>query len=172
MKIWPDPMNPSVSLRRRILALAAAATLALIGQAPALAAQAFETGTWAELQRQLPRPAIVVFSTRHCPNCPEVFETLLRERQQRRPRAPVVAVLMDPAGDPESTRQPHLRRADRLFAFQGSQQALRYSVDPAWRGVTPYVALLPQGGPAIFVAGTPSSEHWNTWQGTGQPTRR
>ena len=113
MKIWPDPMNPSVSLRRRILALAAAATLALIGQAPALAAQAFETGTWAELQRQLPRPAIVVFSTSHCPNCPEVFETLLRERQQRRPRAPVVAVLMDPAGDPESTRQPHLRRRRR-----------------------------------------------------------
>jgi len=165
-------MNPSGSMRRGILSLAAVATLALIGQAPALAAQAFETGTWAELQRQLPRPAIVVFTTSHCPNCPEVFETLLRERQQRRPKAPVVAVLMDPAGDPESTRQPHLRRADRLFAFHGSQQALRYSVDPAWRGVTPYVALLPQGGSAVFVAGTPSSEHWNTWQGTGQPTRR
>lgn len=165
-------MSSLVSMRKEILSLAAAATFALFAQAPALAAQAFETGTWAELQRQLPRPAIVVFTTSHCPNCPEVFETLLRERQQRRPKAPVVAVLMDQAGDPESTRQPHLRRADRLFAFQGSQQALRYSVDPAWRGVTPYVALLPQGGSAVFVAGTPSSEHWNTWQGTGQPTRR
>ena len=172
MKTWPDPMRPSGSERRRILTLAAAATLALIGQAPALAAQAFETGTWAELQRQLPRPAIVVFSTSHCPNCPEVFETLIKQRQQRQPKAPVVAVLMDAADDPASTRQAHLRRADRLYAFAGSQQALRYSVDPAWRGVTPYVALLPSGGSPVFVAGTPTSEHWIAWQGSTAPTRR
>lgn len=157
---------------RRAFLICAAAAFTLIGHAPARAAQPFETGTWAEMQRQLPRPAIVVFTTSHCPNCPEVFETLLKERQQRRPKAPVVAVVMDSADDPASMRQPHLRRANRLLAFQGSPQALRYSVDPAWRGVTPYVALLPSGGPPVFVAGTPTAEHWLAWQGTGPPTRR
>ena len=172
MKTWSDPSQSVCNRRSPILALAAGLTLSLLPSAPAWAAQAFDTGTWAELQRQLPRPAIVVFSTSHCPNCPEVFETLIKQRQQRQPKAPVVAVLMDAADDPASTRQAHLRRADRLYAFAGSQQALRYSVDPAWRGVTPYVALLPSGGSPVFVAGTPTSEHWIAWQGSTAPTRR
>lgn len=129
----------------------------------------FDVQTWSTLRAEVRRPAIVVFTTAHCPTCPEVFSRIAQWRASQMPGAPLMAVLMD-GHDPSvpdptaTTAQRHLRVADRLFAFEGPQAALRYSVDPTWRGVTPYVALVPMAGPVTFSAGIPSESQWAAWK--------
>jgi hypothetical protein len=129
----------------------------------------FDAQTWSALRAEARKPAIVVFTTAHCPTCPEVFSRIAQWRASQMPGAPLLAVLMDGADpsvpDPTATTaQRHLRAADRLFAFEGPQAALRYSVDPTWRGVTPYVALIPATGPVTFSAGPPSESQWAAWK--------
>lgn len=159
---------PTAVRRAAGILAAAALSISLVQNVPAnQPAENFDVTTWARLQAQLPRPAIVVFSTTYCPNCPEVFESLAKSIAQRRMKAPLVAVVMDGAGQPALAGQPHYRRADRIFVFQGSEVALRHSVDPRWRGVTPYVALLSRDSPPVFIAGRPSDQAIDTWARSG-----
>ena len=135
----------------------------------------FDAQTWSVLRTEVRRPAIVVFTTAHCPTCPEVFASIAQWRAQQMPNAPLVAVLMDGRDplvpDPTATSaQRHLRAADRLFAFEGPQAALRYSVDPTWRGVTPYVALIPAAGPVTFSAGAPTEMQWAALKASATPS--
>ena len=126
--------------------------------------QAFGRGSWTRLSGSLPRPAMVVFSATWCVNCPAVIEDLSTITRARPGGARLVVVVMDGAGDPRVTREPHYRLADRLMVFQGDDAALRFSVNPDWRGVTPYVALLGADGAApVFVSGRPSDEQLSAW---------
>ncbi len=139
------------------------------------AIETFDGTTWQALQGALERPAVVVFSTTDCVHCPAVMEALSREIRARKLNATLVAVVMDIApGDADAAlmRDAHYRRADRLFAFAGQAPALRYAVDPGWRGVTPFVAfLLPHQTP-VSVAGPPSAHVIETWaKATSSMTR-
>jgi hypothetical protein len=131
----------------------------LIGaRAVAAPMEDFTATTWSRWQKELPRPAIVVFSTTYCPNCPEVMASLAASVREAGGRVPLIVVIMDPDGRRERAFAAHFRAADRIFAFRGQEAALRFSVDPRWRGVTPYVALFGAQGPPAFVAGQPSAE--------------
>lgn len=136
-----------------LLLLAAAATSGAAAQI-----EDFTGTTWSRWQKELPRPAIVVFSTTYCPTCPEVMASLAAAVKQSGARVPLVAVVMDADGKRELAHQGHFRVADRLFAFRGQEAALRFSVDPRWRGVTPYVALFGTQGAPTFSAGQPTAE--------------
>jgi hypothetical protein len=170
-------------------ALALALTLALFGPATAFSAElpsgattkpgpaatapltlhAFDAQSWAALQRQLPRPAIVVFTTTDCAHCPAVVEKIDHIRRSRQPQAMLVTVIMDIGpDDADQLESPHYRLADRVMAFDGEAVRLRYAVDPRWIGVTPYIALLANGAPKPkFVMGAPTGADWAGLYGVG-----
>lgn len=158
------------TLRATLRFAAATALLAGLSAGPAAAApravEAFETGSWARLQATLKQPTVVVFSTTDCAHCPAVFEMLARQIRQRQLKAKLVAVVMDLApGDDDAglKRDRHFQGVDRLFAFAGQAPALRYAVEPRWRGVTPYVVFLTPQRPALAVTGPPSPADVDAW---------
>ncbi len=154
--------------------LHALAAIGLVASAlsasPALSAEPrriepFDHATWQRLQAELPRPAAVVFTATWCANCPEVLRRLAEVRRVNGLSSPlvVVVVVIDGDGHPKLLDEPHYRAADRLFVFDGEEALLRYTVQPQWRGVTPYVALLPRKGAPAFVAGTPGPAQIEAW---------
>jgi hypothetical protein len=116
----------------------------------------FDARTWAQMQDQS-RPGIVVFSATYCATCPMVLEDLLAQRSKSAKKIPIYVVMLDGSPKASPTKGPY-GKADRFFVFDGNEQAIRYSVDPQWRGVTPYVALMVPGSKPVFVAGAPSDE--------------
>ncbi len=161
--------------RRRVLsvgatlaALRASPALTLLAASPRAAAAAprvepFGADTWKRLQAELPRPGLVVFTATWCPTCPEVLRKLADVRRANRLRSPLVAVVMDSDDEPALLADAHFRVADRLFAFDGDEAALRRTVQPQWRGVTPFVALLPAARAPVYVTGMPSSAQLEQW---------
>jgi hypothetical protein len=149
--------------RRRFRPAALLAGLALQAAEPA----DFDAQRWAALLRE-PAPAVVVFTTTDCAHCPAAIDRiashLKAERRAGRPAARLDVVVMDGAEQPDAVAtEPHYRLADRLFVFDGQAARVRRSVNPAWFGQTPYVALLatPLAGSAViqprFVSGAPSN---------------
>jgi thiol-disulfide isomerase/thioredoxin len=144
--------------------------LALLGACTAQAApavvEAFDARTWQALRKAVQQPTVVVFSATWCPNCPAVIEDLAQDIHDRKLQAPLLAVVMDVApGDNDAGLLSHTHYAltDRLFAFSGQAPALRHSVDPAWRGATPFVVFLAPGKAPRAVTGPPSDEDIQAW---------
>ena len=125
----------------------------------------FDASTWARMQEQLPRPAAVVFTATYCANCPVLIGHLAETLRQRGLLQRVVAVVIDAADNEELLKSEHYESASQLFAFDGDEARLRYGIDPRWRGVTPYVALLGTQSKVLFVAGTPSKAQIDAWLG-------
>lgn len=168
-------MSPSTdrpSLRRRVLAACALVASAAVAAVPARAAprvEPFDAAAWTRLQATLPRPALVVFTSTTCATCPEVLDGLRRALRERGLSAPLVAVVLDGDALGRGRHDAHLRQADRLFAYRGQEAALRHAVDPAWRGVMPYIALLAADGTTRFGAGTPSADRLDAWASARAP---
>lgn len=119
----------------------------------------FTADTWRELERSPARPLAVVFSATDCAHCPAAIDGLAQAIRQAHSGARLVVVVMDGAGQEAALRQDrHYRDANRLYAFAGEAMALRYSVNPGWSGLTPYVALIPARGETRFHAGPPPPE--------------
>lgn len=135
--------------------------LMLLAGAPANAAprlEDFTRDTWGRWLKELPRPAIVVFSTTYCSTCPQVFADLAASVRKAGTGVPLIAVVMDADGQGDLPHLAHYRNANRIFVFRGQEAALRFSVNPQWRGVTPYVALFGSGGAPRLIAGRPPPE--------------
>jgi len=116
----------------------------------------FGTGTWAELGASPLRPLAVVFTTTDCTHCPAAIDGLAKAMRKAGSKTRLVVVVMDGAGQDDALRKDrHYAKAGILYAFAGDPAALRYTVNPAWRGLTPYVALLPRGGSPQFHNGAP-----------------
>jgi hypothetical protein len=145
-----------------IIVMAACLPCVAIG-AP-VAVKDFDKATWTQMTTLLPKPCVVVFTTTDCSFCPAVIDALARElRQKGKARTGLFVVVMDGAGQADALlANAHYRRADGLYAFSGQDLALRYSVNPEWRGLTPYVAMLPRNGTPRFVTGQPSPAEINS----------
>lgn len=136
-----------------LLCLASATT-----QAAPSEIRVFNKTSWPQLKQNLPRPGVVVFTTTDCAYCPAVIEALSTSLKKGGRKANLVVVVMDGAGQPEAVRaDPHYRKADSLYVFEGQATALRFGVNPDWRGMTPYVALFRDKGEPKFVIGGPSA---------------
>jgi thiol-disulfide isomerase/thioredoxin len=156
-----------------LLATGLSALLALFALFTSLAAQAtparvepFDARTWQALRTAVKQPTVVVFSATWCPNCPAVIEDLAQDIRDRKLKAPLLAVVMDMApGDNDAAllRHAHYAVSDRLFAFSGQAPALRFSVNPDWRGATPFVVFLAPGQSPRFVTGPPSEADLQAW---------
>jgi thiol-disulfide isomerase/thioredoxin len=168
------PLPPAVrrvgALFARFELLALFALFALLAfpkvQAAPAGVEAFDARTWQALRQAVKRPTVVVFSATWCPNCPAVIEDLAQDIRDRHLQAPLLAVVMDVApgeSDAGLLRHAHYALTDRLFAFSGQAPALRLTVDPSWRGATPFVAFLAPGKPPRFVTGPPSDADLQAW---------
>ena len=125
----------SISLSLAHMALAAAPT------------ETFEAGTWPRLQREVREPTWVVFSASDCAHCPGLIARL----QQQHPQVPLWRVETDAGESAEAATTA------RHFSFGGGNAlALRHSIDPHWRGMTPYLALLRPGQTPLFALAQPS----------------
>lgn len=145
---------------------AALLCLAALSQPAAWAAprsiESFDGTAWHKLTQSITQPTAVVFSTTDCTHCPKVIAQLAREAKQRGFQATLVVVVLDGAGA-DLLRNAHYQPADRLFVFTGPDAPLRHSVDPRWRGMTPFVGLLNPQQPAVLKAGPPSPEAIEAW---------
>lgn len=118
--------------------------------------QPFGPQTWGDLQRAGVKPQLVVFSTTDCSHCPAVINTLAANLRKSALKPRLVVVVMDGAGQEAALlADRHYRQADALHAFDGEAVSLRYRVNPDWRGLTPYVVLLPAGGAPRYFNGAP-----------------
>ena len=139
----------------RCLASLALSIAGVVHAAPG-AVRDFERGTWQQMTQTFARPAVVVFTTTDCAYCPAVIEALAKDLKKGKSKARLAVVVMDGAEHLESVKaDPHYRKADALYAFDGQASALRYAVNPDWRGMTPYVAMLLRTGETKFFVGSP-----------------
>ncbi|MCV2352304.1 thioredoxin [Paucibacter sp. Y2R2-4] len=165
-KHWQARASGQRVWARRLGAAVAASLFSLAAQAAPKQVEAFRAEEWQQLQAQLKQPAIVVFSSTDCVHCPGVLQDLAANRQRQRLKVPVIAVVIDQepgTDDAALLSNPHYRKADRLMAFEGQSAALRYAVNPQWRGMTPYIALLKPGSAARFVVGPPDATELRAW---------
>jgi hypothetical protein len=128
----------------------ALALLLACGVAQALPAgtRAFDKTTWQKLKKEIARPSVGVFT-----------ETVAKEIRKGPVKAQLAVVVMDGARQPESwLKEPHYRKADVIYVFDGQETALRFGIDPKWRGMTPYLALFDRTGDPRFVIGPPSAQ--------------
>jgi hypothetical protein len=152
----------------RDLAAALAIGAAVAARAAPVAVEAFDVQAWHALHAAPGKGTAVVFTTTDCSYCPGVLRQLAGEIRRRALDATLVAVVMDVApgqDDAQLLGDPHHRDVDRLLAFSGQAAALRHAVNPAWRGVTPYVAFLAPGAAPKWVTGPPSPRAVDEWAG-------
>ena len=129
--------------------------------------QPFDPGTWSYLMASARVPTAVVFTTTDCAHCPATFERLSQVMRGRPSKAALIGVVMDQASATELADHPHYRLADRLYGFVDLPAAkLRFAINPQWRGVTPYVALISPSRPPIWITGTPTVAQIQTWLAT------
>ena len=146
-----------------LLVLSAAAV-----QAAPQKIEAFDAQSWQRLQSTLPRPSVVVFSSTDCTHCPVTIASIAEQLKQRKTQLPLIVVVMDGDEQPGLLQDAHYRQASRLFVFKGQSAALQYTINPKWRGITPYVALLPQAGDVRLVLGQPSAQDIDGWLKAGK----
>jgi len=155
--------KPFDRLRQRALPALLLALAAGLAQAAPARVEAFGADSWNQLQRELPRPAAVIFTTTDCAYCPDAVEQMAQTLQARQPHVPLLVVVMDGEGKPELLRDPHYRKADRLFAFAGEAAPLQFQINPKWRGITPYVALFGAQPAPRLITGQPRAADLQKW---------
>jgi hypothetical protein len=165
-------LNRSLANFTRTACIALACVLGATTTAAPPTVERFGTATWTQLQQDLPRPSAVVFTATYCSNCPAILAQLATGLHQSKIDGEVIAVVIDAQPSSELTQDAHYVHATRLFVFDGNETALRYGVDPRWRGVTPYTALLHTDGTVTFVAGTPSDEKVREWLNPTRPNQQ
>jgi thiol-disulfide isomerase/thioredoxin len=133
----------------------------------------FDNARWAALKADIKRPTAVVFTTTDCAHCPAVIKALASDARVTRAKGGLVAVVMDVApgeADAALLKNAHYKPVDQLMAFSGQAPALRHAVNPTWRGVTPYIALLRPGEPPLWVVGPPTRTDIDAWMAPAAPT--
>lgn len=145
----PDPVRIACRLAAALLSFSAGAFAAPGSVLP------FGPQAWTELQGK-GRPQAVVFSTTDCSHCPAAIDRLAATLRSSSVRPRLTVVVMDGQGQEASLlTDRHYRQADAIYAFDGDAANLRYRVNPDWRGVTPYVVLLPARGEPRYFTGSP-----------------
>ena len=130
--------------------------------APSLV-EPFDQSTWRSLTNKQEQPALVIFTSVTCIHCPAAIKRLATKRSAIAPHIPLLVVSMDADSNAVLLQDPHYAPADRLFLFRGRSQALQFSVNPEWRGMTPYVGFIDSRGGVRFSLGEPRDALLSEW---------
>ncbi|WP_374674379.1 hypothetical protein [Ideonella sp.] len=155
-----------MAARGLVVAALVSVAAAAVCAAPPARVEALADGDWSRLHAAVAAPAVVVFTTTDCAHCPAAIARLGAAVRQRGAGARLWVVVMDvPPGQDDAAllADAHHAPADRLFAFAGEPARLRHQVNPAWRGVTPYVAWLAPAQAPRFVTGAPPEAEVRAW---------
>lgn len=117
---------------------------------------------WRQLVTQVATPAIVVFTSETCAYCPGAIKRIGASLAASRSRTQLLIVSVD-GDDAALLQEGKYAGANRLFVFRGKAQAVQYAVNPAWRGMTPYMAYLSPKAPPRFVLGEPDNKTLQGW---------
>ncbi|MEY2622016.1 MAG: hypothetical protein RIT26_1836 [Pseudomonadota bacterium] len=131
--------------------------------ARAMAVKPFDEMTWATLLGTGPRPAAYMFTTTYCSACPAVFRDIRNAAQNSKTRPELIVVLMDADGPGALRHASHFKGTTQLFAFDGYEPAIRSTIDPTWRNITPYVVLLDRQGGVQRGVGSPTPQSLRQW---------
>ena len=130
--------------------------------APSLV-EPFDQATWRTFVSKQEQPALVVFTSVTCIHCPGAIKRLAAKRNAIAPHIPLVVVSTDAESNAALLQDPHYAPADRLFLFRGRSQVLQFSVNPEWRGMTPYVGFIDSRGGVRFSLGEPRDAVLSEW---------
>jgi hypothetical protein len=125
--------------------------------------QAFNEGTWASLLKTGPRPAAYMFTTSYCSACPAVFQEVRDATKNSKLRPELIVVLMDVEGNNALRHAAHFKGMTQLFSFDGYEPAIRSTIDPTWRNITPFVVLIDRQGAIQKSVGSPSPQSLQRW---------
>jgi hypothetical protein len=123
----------------------------------------FDEKSWPAITAKGPRPAAYLFTTSYCSTCPEAFSVIHSAVLKAHQKVELAAVMMDVEGDKARRHATHFHGMSKLYAFNGYETAIRYSVDPQWQNITPYVVLIDRHGIAQRMIGSPSTEALRIW---------
>jgi hypothetical protein len=123
----------------------------------------FDQSTWRSLTHKQEQAALVIFTSVTCIHCPAAIKRLAAKRSAIAPHIPLVVVSMDAENNAALLQDAHYAPADRLFLFRGRSQALQFSVNPEWRGMTPYVGFIDRRGAVHFSLGEPRDDLLSEW---------
>ncbi len=123
----------------------------------------FEQTTWRSLVGKQKQPALVVFTSVTCMHCPAAIKRLASKRSVIAAHVPLYVVSMDAESNAALLEDSHYAPADRLFLFRGRSQVLQFSVNPEWRGMTPYVGFIDSRGGVSFSLGEPKDALLSDW---------
>ena len=156
----------SGELSMRLMSKICASLLLVLMQssfaAPSLV-EPFDQTTWRSLISKQQQPALVIFTSVTCIHCPAAIKRLATKRSAIASQIPLVVVSMDAESNAALLQDPHYASADRLFLFRGRSQALQFSVNPEWRGMTPYVGFIDIRGGVRFSLGEPRDALLSEW---------
>jgi len=156
----------SGELSMRLMSKICASLLLVLMQssfaAPSLV-EPFDQTTWRSLISKQQQPALVIFTSVTCIHCPAAIKRLATKRSAIASQIPLVVVSMDAESNAALLQDPHYASADRLFLFRGRSQALQFSVNPEWRGMTPYVGFIDSRGGVRFSLGEPRDALLSEW---------
>ena len=123
----------------------------------------FDQTTWRSFISKRDQPALVIFTSVTCAHCPAAIKRLAAKRSAIASHIPLVVVSMDAESNAALLQDPHYAPADRLFLFRGRSQAVQFSVNPEWRGMTPYVGFIDSRGGVRFSLGEPRDALLSEW---------
>lgn len=127
------------------------------------AAQPFDETTWPPLLANGPRPAAYMFTASYCAVCPEAFAQLRQAVKAARRPVELTVVVMDLPAEQLHRHAHHYAGATQLFVFDGFEPAIRHSVDPKWRNITPYLVLVDKLGGVRRHTGLPPDKLLKAW---------
>ncbi len=128
-----------------------------------MAVKPFNEETWARLLKNGPRPAAYMFTTTYCSACPAVFQEVRDASKASKARPELIVVMMDAEGPNALRHASHFKGMTQFFSFDGYETAIRSSIDPGWRNITPYVVLVDRQGGVQRGVGSPTSESLRQW---------
>lgn len=129
----------------------------------------FDKSTWQSLVQGGGQRAVVIFTSVTCSHCPGAIAHLAAKRSSfSGPRLRLYVVSIDADDELALQRDPHYAPADRLFLFRGNSQVLEFSVNPGWRGMTPYVAFIDGRGGVKFSLGEPKDSVLSDWMNSAR----
>lgn len=145
--------------------------LSFAGLPPAMAApqsvEGLDQAGWRQLVTQVAVPSIVIFTSETCAYCPGAIARIGASLAALRSRTQLLIVSVD-GDDAVLLHEGRYASANRLFVFRGKLQAMQYAVNPAWRGMTPYMAYLSPKAPPRFVLGEPDAKTLQGWVAAGR----
>ncbi len=118
----------------------------------------FTHETWESVLKNGKRPSVWVFTASDCTHCPAVIKQLIEYRKHKKLSFALMVVQTNEGDVKKPVKlKSNIKVGDHLYQFSGQKQRIQYSINPQWRGIVPYVVMLPNQGGIQYTMGLPNN---------------